>query len=55
MDRSLGLRGFLFPSLLILLGVYLIARRLFGPAKPQVGEGTAPADLEQPSDPGDTL
>jgi hypothetical protein len=28
MDRSLGLRGMLFPALLIVLGVYLIVRRL---------------------------
>lgn len=28
MDRSLGLRGILFPSLLILFGLYLIVRRL---------------------------
>jgi hypothetical protein len=28
MDRSLGLRGVLFPSLLILFGLYLIVRRL---------------------------
>ncbi len=28
MDRSLGLRGLLFPSLLVLLGAYLIVRRL---------------------------
>ncbi len=28
LDRSLGLRGVLFPSLLILLGIYLIVRRL---------------------------
>ncbi len=28
MDRTLGLRGTLFPSLLILLGIYLIVRRL---------------------------
>ncbi len=28
MDRTLGLRGMLFPSLLILFGLYLIVRRL---------------------------
>jgi cell wall-active antibiotic response 4TMS protein YvqF len=28
MDRSLGFRGLLFPSLLIVLGIYLIIRRL---------------------------
>ena len=28
MDRSLGFRGLLFPSLLIVLGIYLVTRRL---------------------------
>ena len=28
MDRSLGMRGVLFPSLLILLGIYLVVQRL---------------------------
>lgn len=47
MDRSLGFRGLLFPSLLILLGLYLIVRRvgLLG------GRKGNEADLPRPPEP----
>jgi len=47
MDRTLGFRGLLFPSLLILLGLYLIVRRL-GLLGGQKGNE---AELPQPPEP----
>lgn len=55
MDRSLGLRGFLFPSLLIVLGGYLVIRRLIGPAKEPFSGGDTAAEAEAPSDHSDLL
>lgn len=47
MDRSLGFRGLLFPALLILLGIYLIVRRL----GPWSGSGHNEADAPVPPEP----
>ncbi len=46
MDRTLGARGVLFPALLILLGLYLVVRRLglFGARQPEPIEPPAPPE-----------
>ncbi len=48
-DRAMGFRGLLFPALLILLGMYLVVRRLgvFGTRSPEPIE--PPASPEPPS------
>ena len=49
MDRTFGFRGLLFPSLLIVVGIYLIVRRLgfLGGSKPEQTE--LPVPPEPPS------
>ncbi|MGZ6315859.1 MAG: LiaF transmembrane domain-containing protein [Anaerolineales bacterium] len=49
MDHSLGFRGLLFPSLLILLGVYLIVRRLGLLHSSTSGQTDLPIPPEPPS------
>ncbi len=49
MDRSLGFRGVLFPALLILLGLYLIVRRLGLLPGGKSEETAAPTPPEPPS------
>ncbi len=49
MDRSLGFRGVLFPALLILLGLYLIVRRLGLLPEGKSEETAAPTPPEPPS------
>ena len=49
MDRSLGLRGLLFPSLLILFGLYLIIRRLRILPWDKPEESPVPTPPEPPS------
>lgn len=45
-DRSLGIRGLLFPALMILLGIYLIVRRLglWGGQKLEARESSSPSE-----------
>ncbi len=49
MDRSAGVRGLVFPALMILLGAYLIVRRinLLGGSKPENNDPSTP--VEPPS------
>lgn len=49
MDRSLGFRGVLFPALLILLGLYLIVRRLGLLPWGKSEEATTPTPPEPPA------
>ncbi len=46
LDRSAGFRGFLFPGLMILLGVYLIIHRLglFGGSRPSQADAPLPPE-----------
>lgn len=49
MDRSMGFRGFLFPGLLIILGLYLIVRRLGSLGGKRESQTDAPIPPEPPA------
>jgi peptidoglycan/LPS O-acetylase OafA/YrhL len=51
MDQALGFKGVLFPSLLILLGIYLIVRRLGLLGERTAAEAETPTTPEPPSAP----